>query len=111
MNGMQMMLKSMGVDPAILQEQLTAAKDAIESKVASMDEKLSSIQHMQSQHEVFLTAIGAALIRIEMHLKTLPQSEAQKLLDANMPTDAEINAVLGELSYGRGNDRNNDNGN
>lgn len=111
MNGMQMMLKSMGVDPAILQQQLTAAKDAIESKVLSIDEKLLEIVRIQSQHEIFLTAIGAALVRIEMHLKTLPQLEAQKLLDANMPTDAEINAVLGELSYGRGNDGNNDNSN
>lgn len=107
MNGMQMMLKSMGVDPAILQEQLTAAKDAIESKVLSIDEKLLEIVRIQSQHEIFLTAIGAALVRIEMHLKTLPQSEAQKLLDANTPSSQELEEFFSNGTDARNNDYSN----
>ena len=88
MNGMQMMLKSMGVEPEKIQAQLTQAKDAIEAKVTSVDEKLSLILEK--------------LTRIETKLQTMPDSEVMKLLAEN--SELESMYVRGNNSNSDGND-------
>ena len=92
MNGVDMMLKSMGIDPEKIKQSLMEAQQAIMSEVKEIHNKLDTINNR--------------LIRIETKLDTMPQDEAYKLLAEN-----EI-SVIDELrsSYGINSDGNGYNG-
>ena len=107
MNGMQMMLKSMGIDADLIQSQLTQAKDAIEAKVSSMDASIGAMTAMLQAHGAMIVALCNAMQRIEIKLNTLPAEEAQKLLAENTPSAEELERTF---NAGR-NDRDDNDGN
>lgn len=89
MNGMEIMLKSFGLDPEKIKSELVDAKDKIAGAIENLDSRLKTIDDR--------------LTRIEIKLNTIPRDEAMKLLAENTPTADEL-----EQFYGRDN---NDNGN
>lgn len=101
MDGMGMMLKSLGFDPEKIKKQLSEAQAAIEERVQGITNRLSEIE---SQND----SIYASLQRIEMKLGTLPESELMKIIASKTPE--EIDADVKEI-YGRNDGGNNNTGN
>lgn len=101
MNGMEMMLKSVGFDPEKIKKQLTDAQAMIEERVQGVSSRLSEIENQND-------FIIASLQRIEMKLGTLPESELMKIIASKTPE--EIDADVKEI-YGRNDGGNNDTGN
>jgi hypothetical protein len=79
MNGMEMMLKSFGVDPEKIKTQLIDAQKVVLSEVERLHSRLDNID--------------ASLRRIEVKFETLPTDEAMKLL-ANKPDASFIEQEL-----------------
>ena len=69
MTGMEMMMKSMGFDP----EKIKAEFQSIQATA------IESLRNVSAK----LDSIDARLLRIEIKLETLPDSEALKLLAEN----------------------------
>jgi len=94
MNGIEMMLKSMGIDPEKIRASLVDAQAQVMNEISKVHKLLESID--------------AKVTRIEIKLETIPTNEAMKLLADN--EDVVVKEL--ESLYGRGNNdgnRNNDN--
>lgn len=92
MTGMEMMLKSMGFDPDKIKQSLMQAQQQIEAQVKSVHDKL--------------VVIDERLQRLELHFKTLPDAELNKILASK--SQAEIAEELEQL-YGRNSNGDHDN--
>lgn len=101
MDGMGMMLKSLGFDPEKIKKQLTDAQVLIEGRV-------KGVEYSLGEHTKLLLLIGCSLQRIEMKLGTLPESELMKIIASKTPE--EIDADVKEI-YGRNDGGNNNTGN
>lgn len=98
MTGIEMMLKSFGIDPEKIKLELGQAKELIEQKIDSIDSRLES-------HAKAITDIRAALTRIELKLETLPTSEALALISSSpVPTSEELESEF--FNGGRNNGSN-----
>jgi len=85
MTGIEMMLKSMGIDPEQIKAGLIQAQQSIIGEVKSLHEKLASID--------------TKITRIEMKLQTMPDKEVMKLLaDNELEVQEEIRKNGGDYS-------------
>jgi hypothetical protein len=99
MNGMQMMLKSFGIEPEKMIKEVLESPDVKRffEQVASMSTRMETFEAKQD-------VIIQQLRRIEIKLGTIPTEEAMKLLADNVPSAEELEKII----YGRNNSNTSD---